>query len=275
MTEARTVARAADVLRCFTAERPEWRIADFARELTLSKTIVRRLLETLQSKGFVARNAVDRTFSPGPASLGLAAAFLGRGDLIARSQGPMRELWEALGETVALSIRAGDHRFCVHQLESPHALRYSLPLSQPMALYGGATGKLFLASMSDAEINAYLRRTPLVRRAPRTIVDRTKLWKEIRLIRARGYATGTDEGSPGGAGIAALILGAGGAPGAALSVTGPTTRIGPRRFGEIAPRVVEAARLVSARMGATLTTPPATGWSRPRNGRRRIATLPS
>lgn len=249
MTEARTVAKAADVLLCFTAARPEWRISELSRQLGMSKTIVHRLLGTLQRKGFVVRNATDRSFSPGPAVLQLAGAFVGRGDLIAKSQGPMRELAEALGETVMLSVRLGDHRICVHQIESQHALRYTMPSHHPLPLYGGSTGKLLLASLSDPEIETYLERTPLRRQAPRTIVDPRRLRQEVRRIRQRGYAVSVDEGSAGAVGVAAFVHGPGGAVVGALTVTAPKLRMPTRRIPDVAGLVTAHARRISARMG--------------------------
>lgn len=249
VTEARTVAKAADVLLCFTAARPEWRLSELSRHLGMSKTIVHRLLGTLQRKGFVVRNAADRSFSPGPAVLQLAGAFVGRGDLITKSQASMRALAEALGETVMLSVRLGDHRICIHQIESRHALRYTMPSHHPLPLYGGSTGKVFLASLSDGEIAAYLARTPLVRQAPRTIVDPRRLRQEVGHIRQRGYAVSVDEGSAGAVGIAALIHGPGGAVLGALTVTAPKMRMPARRVPEVARRVTAEARAISARMG--------------------------
>jgi DNA-binding IclR family transcriptional regulator len=247
--EARTVAKAADVLLCFTAARPAWRTSELSRQLGMSKTIVHRLLGTLQRKGFLVRNAADLSFSPGPAVLQLAAAFVGRGDLIAKSQGPMRELAETLGETVMLSVRLGDHRICVHQIESQHALRYTMPSHHPLPLYGGSTGKLLLASLSDPEIGAYLARTPLSRQAPRTIVDPRRLLQEVRRIRRQGFAVSVDEGSAGAVGLAAFIQGPGGTVLGALTVTAPKVRLPARRFPDVARLVTTHAARISARMG--------------------------
>ncbi len=250
MTGARTVAKAADVLLCFSSERPVWRLSELSRTLGLSKTVVHRLLRTLQDKGFVVRSPTDGTFSPGAAGLRLAAAFLRGGDLIARSQDVMHDLWDRLGETVALSVRSGDHRVCVYQLESHYALRYTLPVGQPMVFYGGATGKLFLSAMTDEEIAEYVARIPGGRVAPRTLITAPELLAEAKVIRRRGYALGLDEGSPGGAGVAAPVLGSDGRVAAVISVLGPRSRLSRRRLHQIAPQVVEAARAISIRLGA-------------------------
>src|SRR5438477_453560 len=68
-------------------------------------------------------------------------------------------------------------------------------------------------------------------------------------IRAQGYATAVDELEHGLAALAAPVFGPDGVAVAALSISGPTIRLTRERIAELAPALLEQARLVSARLG--------------------------
>jgi DNA-binding IclR family transcriptional regulator len=68
-------------------------------------------------------------------------------------------------------------------------------------------------------------------------------------IRAQGYAIAVDELERGLSALAAPVLDADGTALAALSISGPTIRLTRERIAELAPALVEQARLVSARLG--------------------------
>jgi DNA-binding IclR family transcriptional regulator len=72
---------------------------------------------------------------------------------------------------------------------------------------------------------------------------------DAQQIRAQGYATACDELEDGLSALAAPVLGPDGVAIAALSISGPTIRLSSARIAELAPALLEHARLVSARLG--------------------------
>src|SRR5690348_8490154 len=68
-------------------------------------------------------------------------------------------------------------------------------------------------------------------------------------IRAQGYAVALDELEHGLSAVAAPVLGPGGTAVAALSISGPTIRLTPKRIAELAPELVRQASLLSERLG--------------------------
>jgi len=72
---------------------------------------------------------------------------------------------------------------------------------------------------------------------------------EGEAIRTRGYAIAVDELEHGLSALAAPILGPDGDAVAALSISGPTIRLTRDRIDELAPALLEQARLVSVRLG--------------------------
>jgi IclR family transcriptional regulator, acetate operon repressor len=109
----------------------------------------------------------------------------------------------------------------------------------------GAAGKLFLAFGASE-----LPFGPLERRTAHTIIHAAQLDRELARVRDRGYASIVDELEMGLAAVAAPIREADGSVIAALSVAGPTARLGPPRSGVVGRLAIEQADSVSTRLGA-------------------------
>ena len=90
---------------------------------------------------------------------------------------------------------------------------------------------------------------PLQQRTARTIIHAAQLERELAAVRARGYASIVDELEMGLAAVAAPIREADGSVIAALSVAGPTARLGPSRLGLVGRLAIEQAHAVSTRLG--------------------------
>ena len=84
-----------------------------------------------------------------------------------------------------------------------------------------------------------------------TVTDPRQLATELDVVRARRFAAAVDELEPGLAAIAAPVQGSRGGVIAALSISGPTTRMSPQRIDEIEPRLVAEAQALSERLSPT------------------------
>ena len=107
-----------------------------------------------------------------------------------------------------------------------------------------ANGKVLLAYGA-----ATLPAGPLEALTSRTIVDRRALKAELDAIRRDGCATAIDELELGLSAIAAPVFDASSRAVAALSVSGPTLRLSPRRIAELQANVIKQARALSEALG--------------------------
>ena len=99
--------------------------------------------------------------------------------------------------------------------------------------------------------SAALPSEPLQVMTDYTVTDMRRLRAELKLVRARRFAAAVDELELGLAAIAAPVIGAGGNVIAALSISGPTTRMSPSRIDELEPRLVDEAQTLSDRLSPT------------------------
>ena len=117
-------------------------------------------------------------------------------------------------------------------------------LGRPVPLHCAALGKVLLAHAAAA-----LPGKRLERLTPQTITSRAALDAELAAVRTNGYAVTDGELEPGLVAVAAPVYRDGGVVVAALSVSGPATRLTPQRQAEVAAACVAEANGLSAVLG--------------------------
>lgn len=232
-------------------------VRELARRLAIDRSTVQRCLTTLKSRGFVRQDARSRGYELGYASRALAASIATTDDLIAASEGPMRALAAAAGETICLNVREDGWRVLLFQVESDQPLRYSIKLGQRYPLHCGAASKVLVAFLPEEEFAALRGEIDsnwksLTQATPAS-------WRQFERalaeIRANGYAVTRGETVAGVVGIAAPVRDASGRVLAALGVYGPEIRLGPTRVRQLIPRVKKAASEISMALGAQAQRP--------------------
>ena len=243
-----TIERATDVLFLFTEEASDLGVTEIARRLDISKAVVHRILTSLRERDLVAVDESTRRYSLGPAVLRLAAAYRESLDLRSLGIDAMRELCQATNETATMSVRHGDHRIYVDQITPDREVKMSVQVGSSFPLHAGATGKAFLAWLSDTEREAYLAES-LDPVTENTVTDPEVLAKELDVIRRQGFAVSLGERQAGAGSVAAPVLDHHDEPVLVISTCGPVERFADI-VAETAVKVVETTRTLSARLGA-------------------------
>jgi DNA-binding IclR family transcriptional regulator len=202
---------------------------------------VRAALDALERHGLIEWDAPRTQVSPGPREVRYAQA--GR-DLAALAEPAMRRLASESGETVNLMVRTAGGAEAVAQVDGRHVLGVSNWVGREVPDHCSAAGKIFLAFGASA-----LPSGQLERRTPATIVDRPLLERELDSVRRQGYATIVDELELGLAAVAAPVRDHDGGVVAAMSVAGPTARLGNARLGLLGRVAIEQAHAVSVQLG--------------------------
>jgi IclR family transcriptional regulator, acetate operon repressor len=245
MSEAagtQAIDRAAELLVHVVESPGPVAVGELAATSGLPKSTTSRLVGALVRKGLVQRDG-QRGLRPGPVLLRFA--HRSEETLVHAAAGALQRLAQESAETVNLAVPAPGGVEHLAQRDSRHFVGVGNWVGRRVPLHATANGKVFLA-YGAAPIPAQLDRL-----APGTITDRARLDPELARIRARGYATAADELEQGLAAVAAPVFGADGAVVAALSISGPATRLGPDRIAALAPVLVEQADELSAQLGYT------------------------
>lgn len=219
----RAVDRAIDVLMAFDQDRSTLSLATVATRANLSKPTTFRILASLRQRGFVNQTA-DGEYELGYEIVRLAAVRKRQTNVWEEARPHMERARDAVDETVLLCVRVDDDRLVLDQVESTRDIRRVAKIGERVPLYVGASSRVLLAGLSDAEIHSYLERTRLERLGPGTITDADRLWDELRSVRTRGYAFGEKERSVGGCGVAVGVRDYSSQIVAALQITVPSER---------------------------------------------------
>jgi len=178
---------ALDVLICFIGADGELGVSEIARRLGLDKSSVHRFLVALKRKGFVVDNPRTRRYGLGFRALELGRALTLQMSLEQQALPFLRELRDALGETIALSRRVGGRRVHIMQVESAQAIRRTIPIGVPLPLHVGANGKVLLAFLPQEEREAMFRLS-VSEGPPLSSADVAALRAEFVETARRGYS---------------------------------------------------------------------------------------
>lgn len=238
------------LLDAFTAEAPEWSLADLSRKVDIAKPTVHHIMATLIEGGWIDRHPESKKYRLGVRLWEkgwLAINQLGVRD-VARPF--VESLARDSGETVRLAILdAADPRWVIYvdRVESRHAVRADIGGAVRAPSYSVATGKAMLAH--DPETVKRLLARPLRGYTSGTLTDADALLADLAATRQRGYSMNRSEFRTDVVGIAAAIRDHAGRAVAAVGISGPAYRLGPEVVRRIAPAVTATSLEISRRMG--------------------------
>lgn len=221
----------------------------------LPRTTVLRLLETLCEHSVLTVDG-DGRYRLGSQVAVWGQRYLDRLDVREAALDVMQQLAGETTETCFLGMRESHEVRYVGKVGGSHAVRLAAEVGSRMPLHSTGIGKTLLAFSDESVVDGLLAES-LVAQTPQTITNPARLRTELSRIRRLGFATDDGENEDGVRCIAVPIRDARGAVIAAMSVSAPAYRFGLERLAALAPRMQEAARVVSSRLGL-----PATGMER-------------
>ena len=208
----------------------------------LAKSTLSRLLSSLERHGLVHRSD-EGAVRPGPVITRFAHSDRSHDSLIELARPHLQRLSDATGETINLAILVGDEVEQIAQVDCRFLIGNVNWVGQRLPTHCTALGKVFLAG------GAPMPHGPLDRRTARTLTTVSRLADDIKVTARRGWALADSELEPGLVAIAAPVRASSGSVIAALSITGPSSRLTPARIREFARLLVAAAHEISTAMG--------------------------
>jgi IclR family transcriptional regulator, acetate operon repressor len=246
-TGTQAVDRAATLLVAVLESDPPPTFTDLLRTTGLAKSTLSRLLSSLERHGLVTRSD-DGVLRPGVVLTRFAHSGRPYDELIALAMPHLEVLSEATGETINLAVRVGHEVEQISQVDSTFLMGNVNWVGLRLPLHCTALGKVFLAG------GAPLPDGRLERRTPSTVSSRIRLEAELAAVRDRGWAVADSELEPGLVAVAAPVHGADGGVVAALSISGPSVRIGRDQYDSLGHLLTREADALSAQLGHTTDT---------------------
>ncbi|NNJ12930.1 IclR family transcriptional regulator [Chloroflexales bacterium ZM16-3] len=243
--------RALDVLESLAESDEDLSVSQITARLGLPLGTVHRLLGSLLARGYASQDKATRRYGPGPRLLEVATRASGsRRFSLARIALPaLQRLTEATGETSNLLLIQGHEAAYSEQVSSPHMVRLFTEVGQRVPLYCTGGGKAILSGMDEADLESYITGVSLRVWTPKTISSTAGLRDEVRLAAQQGFAIDDEERELGVCCVAAPIFDRLGRCVAALSISGPSTRMSAAQAASLGPTVRAEADSCSAALG--------------------------
>lgn len=235
-----SVERALDLLEGLAAAEGEVSITSLATRTSLHVSTVHRLLATLLRRGYVRQNPDTSRYYAGARLATLAEGRSRYGELRLRARAILASLADQTRETANLTVLDDTAAVYIETAPSPQVVRLFTTVGNRVPLHATGAGKALLAWLPQARREALLERVELRAHTTRTIVDGLALGRALDEVRERGYAIDDEEYDEGVRCVAAAV-GPLGAPLAALSVSGPASRLSRQRLVELAPLLRRSA----------------------------------
>lgn len=223
------VLRALVVLEQLAAAGQPYTLSQLSARLHIPKATLLRLIDSLETRGYVIHmpdsRGHDRSIALGPRAAQLALATLANNTFTRSCRVLLRALVETLGETCNLTALDGDRVLYIERVETTEPLRMEMRPGMHVPLHCTASGKLFLSQMTVLERNTLLERLVLTKMTHRTLTAPKALAAELEQLAVRGIGIDNEEFVRGMVAIAVPVR----EPGskrvlAALAVHAPTAR---------------------------------------------------
>lgn len=249
--QVRSVVRALTVLRAISASDSGLTLTGVAERSGLPASTTHRLLTTLESERFVRFDSGSGVWQIGVNAFVVGSSFTRTRNLLSLAKPFLRRLMDMTGETANIFVENGGQVVCLDQVESRFTMRAITQVGGRLPMHCSGSGKALLSQMPPERQARLLSDMPLDLITPRTVTDQTALIAQLTKARTQGVAIDDQEHAEGLRCIAACVFGELGQPIAAISASGPTSRITDARIEEITQQVRQIAAEITTEFGGS------------------------
>jgi IclR family transcriptional regulator, pca regulon regulatory protein len=237
------------VIRAFGPDHDRLTLSEVARETGLTRAAARRFLLTLVTLGYVRTNGKE--FSLGPRVLELGYSYLSSMTLPDVATPHVEALVTQVQESSSISVLDGQDVVDIVRVPAKRIMTVSVPVGTRFRAHASSKGRVLLAHLSPADLEAFLAEARLERLTDRTVTDPQELRGLLDDIRSKGYALVDQEVEEGVRSVAVPLRDAGGTVIAAMNVSSYATRVsvGAARQ-EVLPLLLAAASQIEADLKA-------------------------
>jgi DNA-binding IclR family transcriptional regulator len=242
-----TVQKALNLLEALVRSGQPRRLTELARQLSLTKPNVYRLLSTLSVLGYVKKDPLTSLYSPTLKMWEMGSLLVRDVDLVSVANPRLRRLCEEARESVQLAVFDAGFSVYVDKVDSSHPLKAMTTIGSRLPATVVSTGKAILAWLPTEALDMAFQHVK--RYTPATLMRRKDIEQDLRETRERGYAINRGEFRQGVSGLAVPVRDRGGGVVASISVWGAEANILGARREELAHLALNAARDISRELG--------------------------
>jgi DNA-binding IclR family transcriptional regulator len=223
--------------------------AAVAKLANLPRPTAYRIVAALIAERMVAETPAG-LLTLGPRLISLAMRSWSRSDIRNVARQPLKDLRDALSETVHLAVNSGDEMIYIDKLESNRPVSMRSRIGTRVPLYSSSVGKAWLSTLPDAEALRMIETLSFEPKTSHTVSGPTNLYAQLKEIRRSGYSRDLEENEAEICCYGVPILAADGHAIACISVSIPLYRFATVSPETITSRMKECAKLISDHVAA-------------------------
>lgn len=247
----RSAERMLDVLKVFSTDEPALTMSEITSRLGLAPSTVRRILDALESKGFVRQDTRTGKYSPFVEIVRLAAAAVQGNDLISGAAQPLDDLRDRVGENVQLTVLIDNDVVFVDRRVTNQTIKIFSPIGYRRPPWDGrASGQVLLAWLPANQLEGMLPSPAQWRPGEAAALASPKAFLALLAdVREKGYAINDEFTERDVWGVAAPIRDHTRQVIAAVSIPVLKSRVSdPKRVAELVEAVTAAGQDISRRL---------------------------
>lgn len=245
----KTIKKTLDILEVFLKSKSELSISEIGKITGYHPATIHDILQELARRGYVRQREKRGKYSLGLSFLSFTSAInkaLAIEDIVHPF---MIELSKQVNEAINIAVHNGNDAVNIAVVQPNQRLRVVIDEMTGIPLYCTAVGKIFLASMTDEEVDKYLNTENLIQYTPNTITDKKKLMRQIKKISRECISMEHGEYSTEIRNVAAPLMDYHGKTIAAFGVIGPPSRMTRAKMKEMKPLIKKYALRISKALG--------------------------
>ncbi len=199
-----SLARGLRVIESFEGHAEGRSIVEIAHSTGLSRASIRRILLTLELLGYVQRSR--QVYRLKTQVLRLGFSFLSSSSVVEAARPVLERITEQLHESSSMTMLDDGEIVYVARSAASRVLAAGLSVGSRLPAYCTSMGRVLLAALPDAELQAYFRDLKPKAYTAKTITKISALKKAVLAARQDGYALVDEELEAGLRSIAVPVL---------------------------------------------------------------------
>lgn len=198
--------RANDVLKLISQEPNKWKFKDMCEQLNISKSTMFSLLHTMEELQWISKNG--DTYSLGIHYGMMGHSYFNQFDIISmfNKEAPITML--KVQESIQLAYLDKDHVVYLAKINGPSPIQMVSGPGARIPAHATGLGKVLLSNLEEERLHELFPDKKLKKLTEYTITEKSKLLKQLKAIKKKGYVEDIQEGVMGFCCVAAPVYNA-------------------------------------------------------------------
>lgn len=245
----KSIVKAARVVNLLTSAGTPLSLAHISSEMNMSKSTLHGIISTLVDVKFLVQEQDTGRYWLGTRLFEIGSAIFSQWNVRNVAYPFIQRIVAEVEETVHMGILDDYEVLYINKLEASNSIRIVTDIGSRIPSHCTGLGKALLSGLSSFELLCMVKAKGQQKYTESTITSHEKLWQELELVRERGYALDEQEFAEGLRCIAVPIFDHAGSIIAALSISGPVSRMRGDKLEHHRSSLQKATAEISAQMG--------------------------